>query len=259
MIFESHAHYDDTAFDKDRDIILKSMREHGVGMIMNISSDFPSIEKTLLLTDKYPFIFGAIGVHPCECKDLTEEMIQSIKEKCKNKKIKAIGEIGLDYYWKKIDKDVQKRWFIRQLELAREEGLPVIIHSRDGAEDTLNILKKQKAFEIGGVVHCFSYGKEVAEQFLNMGFYFGIGGVLTFPNSKKIKEVVKWLPMERILLETDSPYLTPVPYRGKRNTSHNLVYVAKEISRQKNLPLDEVLEMTEQNAKKLFFSQERYG
>ena len=259
MIFESHAHYDDIAFDKDRDKILKSMKEHGVGMIMNISSDFPSIETTLLLIEKFPFIYGAIGVHPCDCKCLTEEKIQWIKEKCKSKKVKAIGEIGLDYYWKETDKDIQKRWFIRQLELAREEGLPVIIHSRDGAEDTLRILKEQKACEIGGVVHCFSYGKEIAEQFLNMGFYFGIGGVLTFPNSKKIKEVVKWLPIERILLETDSPYLTPVPHRGKRNTSYNLVYVAEEISRQKNMTLEEVIEMTERNAKKLFFSQERHG
>lgn len=259
MIFESHAHYDDSAFDKDRDKLLRSMEEEGVGTILNISSDFPSIEKTLLLTEKYSFIFGAVGIHPCDCKDLTEEKIQWIKERCKNKKVKAIGEIGLDYHWKDVDKNVQKKWFMRQLELAREEELPVIIHSRDGAEDTLSILKEQKAFEIGGVVHCFSYGKEVAKQFLNLGFYFGIGGVITFPNSKKIKEAVKWLPMERILLETDSPYLTPVPHRGKRNTSHNLVYVAKEISRQKDLPLDKVIEITEQNAKQLFFRQERFG
>lgn len=252
MIFDSHAHYDDGAFDGDREVLFDSMHKVGVDFIVNVGSDMDSNRKTLALVQKYPFIYGAVGVHPTETAALTEEDMQWIKEKAAGPKVVAIGEIGLDYHWDDPDRAVQKKWFERQLVLASEAGLPVIIHSRDAAQDTLSILKSWRENITAGVVHCFSYTKEIAREYLNMDYYFGIGGVITFPNAKKLVEAVKYIPMNRILLETDCPYLAPEPYRGKRNQSSYIDFAAKRLAEIKETTKEEILRQTLQNAKNFY-------
>ena len=256
MIFETHAHYDDEKFDEDRDALLSSMKENGIGRIINVSANLESLENTRKLMEQYPFIYGAFGLHPDEVGDLNEDVMERMRGLCRLEKAVAVGEIGLDYYWDKENHEKQQYWFRRQIALAREEKLPMIIHSREAAADTLRVMKEEKSEEIGGVIHCFSYSAEMVEEYLKMGFYLGIGGVVTFKNAKKIKEVVQMAPMERILLETDSPYLAPVPYRGKRNSSLYLPYVVREIAEIKGISEEEVIEMTEKNAVRLFQVEE---
>lgn len=255
MIFETHAHYDDEAFESDRDTLLKSIKENGVGRIVNVCASLESLEKTKELMERFPFIYGAFGLHPDEVGDLNEDVLNRIRLLCREEKAVAVGEIGLDYYWNKEQQKRQIYWFERQMELAREEKLPIIVHSRDAAADTLDTMKRVHAEEIGGVCHCFSYPKEIAREYINMGFYLGIGGVVTFNNAKKLKEVVAYAPLDRILLETDSPYLSPVPYRGKRNSSLNLPYIAQMISEIKKISYEEVIAVTEKNAEKLFLGE----
>lgn len=252
MIFDTHAHYDDKAFDEDREQLLESLKGQGIEAVVNIGASIRTTKNTLELMEKYPFVYGAVGVHPSDTGDLDETQMDWLREVCRGPKVVAVGEIGLDYYWDEPDRAVQKHWFIRQLKLAREVKLPVVIHSRDAAMDTLDIMKEQRAEEIGGVIHCFSYGVEMAREYLNMGFYLGIGGVLTFQNAKKLKEVVAYMPMERIVLETDCPYLSPAPNRGKRNSSLNLSYVAEAISGIKEITPQEVIAITNRNAKKMY-------
>ena len=252
MIFESHAHYDDDAFDEDREELLISLREHGIDKVINVGASLDSCKITLRLMEQYPFIYGAMGVHPTETGALNEENFRWLREQCDVDKVVAVGEIGLDYHWKEPEVHVQQSWFERQMELARDVKLPVIIHSREAAKDTLDMMKALHAGEIGGVIHCYSYTKEIAREYLQMGFYFGIGGVITFQNAKKLKEAVEYIPMDRILLETDSPYLAPEPNRGKRNSSLNLPYVAREIAAIKGISYEEVVRITEENAERLF-------
>ena len=252
MIFDTHAHYDDEQFDEDRDELLASMQACGVEAVTNIGASLATSQNTIELTKKYPFVYGAIGVHPNEVEDLNEDGIAWLKENSALPKIVAVGEIGLDYYWDEPGREVQKKWFLRQLELAREVKLPVVIHSRDAAKDTLDIMKSFHAENLGGVIHCFSYTKEMAREYLNMGFFLGIGGVVTFKNAKKLKEVVEYMPMEQMVLETDCPYLSPVPNRGKRNSSLNLPYVVEEVARLKGISVDEVIESTNRNAKTMY-------
>lgn len=252
MIFDTHAHYDDEAFKEDREQLLESLAGHGIGGVVNIGASIQSTRNTLELMERYPFLYGAVGVHPSETAELNEELMAWLMEISARPKVVAIGEIGLDYYWDEPDREIQKHWFIRQLALAREVKLPVVIHSRDAAKDTLDLLKEQKAGEIGGVIHCFSYGVEMAREYLNMGFYLGIGGVLTFNNAKKLKEVVEYMPMDRMVLETDCPYLSPVPNRGKRNSSLNLPYVVKAVSELKGISEEDVIAMTDANARKMY-------
>lgn len=252
MIFDTHAHYDDEQFDEDRDELLASMQACGVEAVTNIGASLATSQNTIELTKKYPFVYGAIGVHPNEVDDLNEDGIAWLKENSGLPKIVAIGEIGLDYYWDEPGREVQKKWFLRQLELAREVKLPVVIHSRDAAKDTLDIMKSFHSENLGGVIHCFSYTKEMAREYLNMGFFLGIGGVVTFKNAKKLKEVVEYMPMEQMVLETDCPYLSPVPNRGKRNSSLNLPYVVEEVARLKGISVDEVIEITNRNAKTMY-------
>lgn len=252
MIFESHAHYDDEAFDEDRESLLHSLPENGVDTVINVGASLDGCKKTIALMEKYPFVYGAMGVHPSETAELNEENFAWLKEQCALEKTVAVGEIGLDYHWKEPEPAVQKKWFERQLALAAEVALPVIIHSREAAKDTLDIMKSMRAEKLSGVIHCFSYTKETAAEYLNMGYYFGIGGVITFENAKKLKEAVAYIPLENILLETDSPYLAPTPNRGKRNSSLNLPYIAREIAAIKGAPYEEVLAVTHENAEKLF-------
>lgn len=252
MIFDTHAHYDDEQFDEDRDELLASMQACGVEAVTNIGASLATSQNTIELTKKYPFVYGAIGVHPNEVDELNEDGIAWLKENSALPKIVAVGEIGLDYYWDEPGREVQKKWFLRQLELAREVKFPVVIHSRDAAKDTLDIMKSFHAENLGGVIHCFSYTKEMAREYLNMGFYLGIGGVVTFKNAKKLKEVVEYMPMEQMVLETDCPYLSPVPNRGKRNSSLNLPYVVEEVARLKGISADEVIRITNRNAKTMY-------
>lgn len=254
MIFESHAHYDDKQFDPDREELLSSMKENGIETIINVGADFRGCKDTVELTRKYDFVYGAVGIHPSNIEDLNEDTFQWLREKAAMDKIVAIGEIGLDYYWDK-EEEVQRQqryWFEQQMELARETGLPVIIHSRDAAEDTMKLMKSIHAEQIPGVIHCFSYSKEMAAEYVKMGYYIGIGGVVTFKNAKKLKEVAAEVPLERILLETDCPYLAPEPNRGSRNSSLNLPYVAAEIARIRGIEPETVIEVTRENARKLF-------
>lgn len=252
MIFDTHTHYDDEAFDEDREELLKSLPENGIEAVVNIGADIASTKTTLDLTARYPFIYGTAGVHPSSTAELDEEKMEWLRTISKEPQIVAIGEIGLDYYWKEPEREIQKHWFVRQLDLAREARLPVSIHSRDAAKDTLDIMKGQRAQEIGGVIHCFSYGQDMAREYLNMGFFIGVGGVLTFKNAKTLKEVVAYAPMEQLVLETDCPYMAPDPYRGKRNSSLNLSYVAEAIAEIKGMKAEEVIEITNRNAKRLY-------
>lgn len=252
MIFETHAHYEDEAFDIDREELFESFQKNGVNHIVNVGSEVGTIDKILALAEKYPFVYAAVGIHPSSTAELNEETFAWLKEKAKHPKNLAIGEIGLDYYWDTPDRSIQKEWFERQIELARELNCPMIIHSRDAANDTYSILKAAKAEEIGAIIHCFGYGVEQARQYLNMDYYLGIGGVLTFTNGKKLKEVVEFAPLQKLVLETDSPYLSPVPHRGKRNNSLNLTYVAQEIARIKQVDVETVLRVTQENAKRFY-------
>jgi len=251
MLFDTHAHYDDKRFDKDRQELLGTMKENGVGTIVNVSASIESWQDTLSLTKEYDMMYGAIGVHPSEVKNLTDDKFEEMKTFFANEKIVAVGEIGLDYYWDTTFKEVQEKWFVKQLELAKSQDLPVNIHSRDAVEDTLRIIR-QYADGISGIIHCYSYSKEVAKEYVNMGYYLGIGGVVTFQNAKKLKEVVQVIPLENLVLETDCPYLAPEPNRGKRNISNYLKYVAQEIANIKQISTEEVIAQTEQNARKVY-------
>ncbi|MGN1180073.1 MAG: TatD family hydrolase [Suilimivivens sp.] len=261
MIFDTHAHYDDEAFDEDREQLLLSMEENGIGTIVNVGASIGSSKKALGLAEKYPFIYAALGVHPSETEELNDELLKWLEDIARERSVKnggkvvAIGEIGLDYYWNdedEPDRNLQRKWFEKQIELARSVKLPIIIHSREAARDTYDIMTALKAGENGGIVHCYSYSRELARDFLNMGFAFGIGGVLTYKNARKLREVVEYLPMESILLETDCPYLSPVPNRGKRNSSLNLPYVVRAVSEIKGIEEERIIEITENNARKLF-------
>lgn len=251
MIFDTHAHYDDKAFDEDRDELLQSMKENGIGTIVNIGADMESSARTVELTKEYPFIYGAVGVHPSDTADLTEEDMEKLRIWSGQEKILAIGEIGLDYHYPEPDKETQKKWFIRQLALAREVGLPVVIHSREAAEDTLKIMQEYGR-DLGGVIHCFSYGKELAMEYVKLGYYIGVGGVLTFKNARKLVEAVEVIPLDRLVLETDCPYLAPEPHRGTRNSSLNLTYVVQKLAQQKDIPEEEIIRKTRENAVRMY-------
>ena len=254
MIFDTHAHYDDEQFNEDRVELLNSMEEQGVGTIINVSATYNSCRKVIALAKEYPFVYAAVGIHPDEVGSLNEETFAQMKELFKEEKVVAVGEIGLDYYWHKEKEEhlLQQKVFRQQMDIAREKKLPFMIHSRDAAEDTLNIVREyMKDGMYGGVIHCFSYSKEIAREYLNMGLYLGIGGVVTFKNSRKLKEVVEYAPLNQILLETDCPYMAPVPNRGKRNSSLYLPEVVKTIAEIKGVSCEEVVAVTESNAVKV--------
>lgn len=255
MIFDTHAHYDDEAFDADRDELLASMAEGGIGAIVNSCASIEGLDDTIALMEKYPFIYGAVGVHPDDAGDMNDEILAKISRMADHEKAVAIGEIGLDYYWHKEKEEhlIQQKWFRAQMDLAREKTMPFLIHSREAAEDTLNIVKEyMQGGMYGGIIHCFSYSREIAAEYLKMGLYLGIGGVVTFENAKKLKEVVKYAPLSQLVLETDCPYLAPKPNRGKRNSSLYLPYVVQTIAELKGVTPEEVIGITEKNAKDLF-------
>ncbi len=246
-IFDSHAHYDDNRFDGILDTLLPKINSMGVDKIINCGCERESIIKSLAIADKFPFVYSAVGIHPCNVG--CDTTIAEIKEFARHKKCVAIGEIGLDYYWEPDKKEAQHKLFVDQILLAKELNLPVIVHDRDAHGDTLSILKQYKP---SGVLHSFSGSVEMAEEILNLGMYIGIGGVITFNNAKKLPDVVKMLPLERLLLETDAPYLTPVPYRGKTNHSEMIYLTAQKIAEIKGKSLNKILEICYNNASKLF-------
>ena len=252
MIFDTHAHYDDDAFDEDRDVLLSGMREQNVEYIVNVGASMASSERSIKLAEKYPFVYAAVGVHPDEVGELDEEKFEKLRGWTTHDKVKAVGEIGLDYYWDKEKHDLQKHWFMRQMELASEVKLPMIVHSREAAKDTLDMVIAAKPLNLSGIIHCYSYSVEQAREYLNMGYYIGIGGVVTFKNAKKLKEVAEYTPLSQIVLETDCPYLAPTPFRGKRNDSSKIAYVAEELAAIKQNPVEEVIRITNENGRRLY-------
>ena len=254
-IFDTHAHYDDKAFDGDREELLGGMAEAGVSRIVNAAASLSSTETTARLAARYPFVYGTAGVHPDEVGELNEETFAWLTRAAEGEKVVAIGEIGLDYYWDRQRHEEQKRWFVRQLELARARNLPVVVHSREAAQDTFEIIKSEAA-DLRCDIHCFSYGVEMARAYLDRGHYLGIGVVATFKNAKKLKEVVAYMPLDRLLLETDCPYLAPVPHRGQRNCSRYLPYVAEAIAAIKGISPEQVIRQTYENAIRFFGMKE---
>ena len=259
MIFDTHAHYDDAAFDEDREEVIGRFGELGIGAVTDPGSTMESLDRIIALVGAHANIYGALGIHPSECAEMTEKDLERIRQGLRLPKMVAVGEIGLDYHWDTPERKLQQHWFRRQLDLAREEGKPVIIHSRDAAADTLQILRECRAEEIGGVIHCYSYSAELAPEFWRMGFFLGVGGIVTFRNGKKLKETVRKTPLERIVLETDSPYMAPEPHRGERNSSLLLRYVVRQIAEIKELPAEAVVEQTWKNACRLYRMEECKG
>ena len=259
-IFETHAHYDDEWYDEDRKELLSRLLDTDISFITNIGADIETSKNSVKLADEFERVLAAVGVHPDNigCMEALPEKegIEILRNLAKHPKVVAIGEIGLDYFERepeeknKTVRDRQKYWFLEQLKLAKELNKPVVIHSRDAAEDTYNVLK-----DFGynkGVIHCYSYSPEMAERFVKLGYYIGIGGVVTFKNAKKTKETVKRIGLENIVLETDSPYLAPVPFRGKRNDSGNIKYIVEEIAGLLGISEEKVIEATFNNAVKLY-------
>lgn len=252
MIFDTHAHYCDESFDEDREELLRSMKKRGIGRIVEVGASVQSTKDALVLAEKYDFVYAAVGIHPEDIARLSEEDMTWLAGLTEQERVVAVGEIGLDYHYDEPPAGLQKKWFIRQLQIAAQTAMPVIIHSREAAKDTWEIMEEHCAWEHGGVIHCFSYSPEVARQYLQKGFFLGIGGVVTFKNSKKLKEVVKMAPLEQLVLETDAPYLAPAPYRGKRNDSSYLTYVVDMVAELKQVERNEVIRITEENAKSLY-------
>ena len=252
MIFDTHAHYDDSRFDEDREAVLTSLSCHNVSRVVNVAADMDSVRTTLALAEKYDFIYAAIGVHPDGIAEMTEADIETLRALSAHEKVVAVGECGLDYYGREIPRETQIHWFARQLTLAKECGLPVVVHSRDAAEDTYETVKQNYTGDGAGIIHCFSYGKEMARAFLDLGYYIALGGVVTFKNSKKAKEVAAYVPEDRLLVETDCPYLAPVPKRGTRNDSGNLGFVLDTLAELRGTDREHIEQITYENACRLY-------
>ncbi|MDO4619215.1 MAG: TatD family hydrolase [Lachnospiraceae bacterium] len=255
MIFDTHAHYDDSQFDEDRETVLNGLAAAGVGCVVDVGSTVQSLEKIRELTERYPFVYGAVGLHPDEVGQLTPEIMEELEKLLQNPRILAVGEIGLDYHWDVEPHDVQIRCFQEQMRLARRCGKPIIVHSRTAAADTLQVIREMyedSGIELPGIIHSYSGSLEQAKIYTAMGFFLGIGGVVTYPNSKKLKKVVQGIPLSYLVLETDCPYLSPEEKRGSRNISANLSYVVKAIAELKGVTEEEVERVTEANARRLF-------
>ncbi|MDY3249402.1 MAG: TatD family hydrolase [Candidatus Choladocola sp.] len=252
MIFDTHAHYDDDAFDTDRDELFETMERAGIGCIVNVGASLRGVQASQELAKRYPFVYAAAGVHPDEVGAMNEEKLQWLYALCREPKTVAVGEIGLDYYWDKESHELQKEWFVRQLQMAKDVGLPVNIHSRDAAQDTFDIMKKEHAGTTGGIIHCFSSSAQMALEYVKLGYEIGIGGVVTFKNARVMKEVAAAVPLEHIVIETDCPYLAPAPNRGKRNSSLYLPLVIGEIARIRGITPQEVEEATYENALRVY-------
>ncbi len=252
MLFDTHAHLNDGKYEGERDETIKRAKETGVGLIVNVGCNPEAAERTIELTRKYSFIYGAVGMHPHDAKDFEEGFCEKIKKWVKEEKIVALGEMGLDYHYDYSPRDVQKKIFRRQIALARELKLPIIIHDREAHQDVLDIVREEKAGEVGGVFHCYSGSWPMAKEIMEMGFFIALGGTVTFQNAVKPLDVAKRIPLEHLLLETDCPYLAPVPFRGKRNEPAYVAKVAERIAEIKGVSVDEIVAQTTANGKKLF-------
>lgn len=251
MYFESHAHYDDGRFKNDREEILNLLPSCGIDYVINVGCDMKSSRESIKMAEKYDYIYAAVGVHPHDAENMKESDLDEIRQMSNHKKVVAIGEIGLDFYYDNSPRDIQRYWFKRQLEIVKELNKPVIIHSRDASQETFDIIKESGVKK--GVIHCYSGSAQMAMDYVKMGFYIGVGGVVTFSNAKKLVEVVEAIQLEQILIETDSPYLSPIPNRGKRNDSRNLQFVVEKIAKIKDISPEKVANITKLNAKQLFF------
>lgn len=257
-MIDSHAHYDDEKFDMDRDQVLLDCISHGITHIVNAGSNIESSKKSIDLAKKYPFVYAAVGVHPHDALECDKNTIDTLKSLSGADKIVAIGEIGLDYHYDFSPREVQREWFARQIALARELKLPIIIHDRESHKDILDIIKSEKGNEVGGVFHCFSGSQEMAREVLDLGFKIGLGGAITFKNAKRPIEVLRYAPLDMLLVETDCPYMTPEPHRGKRNWSGYIELVLKKISEVKEIDYALAEEATSNNAIHLFKLQSNY-
>ncbi len=252
MLFDTHAHLNAEQFNEDQDEVIRRAKENGVTRIVNIGFNRETIPTSVALAEKYDFIYTAVGWHPQDAKDMLEEDYDWLRELSKHEKVVAIGEIGLDYYWDTSPRVVQQVVFRRQIQLAKELKLPIVIHNRDAHQDVVDILREENAAEVGGIMHCFSGSLEMAKQCLDMNFHISFGGPVTFKNAKKPKEIAQEIPLDRLLIETDCPYLTPEPYRGKRNETGYVRYVAEAIAQLRGMSSEELAYHTMENAKRLF-------
>ncbi|WP_458110003.1 TatD family hydrolase [Bacillus zhangzhouensis] len=252
MLFDTHAHLNAEQYNEDLEQVIERAKSEKVENIVVVGFDRPTITRAMELIEEYEFIYAAIGWHPVDAIDMTDEDLAWIKELSQHEKVVAIGEMGLDYYWDKSPKEVQKEVFRRQIALAKEVNLPIIIHNRDATEDVVTILKEEGAADVGGIMHCFTGSLEIAKACMEMNFYISFGGPVTFKNAKKPKEVVKDIPSDRLLIETDCPYLTPAPFRGKRNEPSYVKYIAEQIAELREMSFEELAELTTENAKKVF-------
>ncbi|GGJ75882.1 TatD DNase family protein [Anoxybacillus voinovskiensis] len=252
MLFDTHAHLNAMQYSEDVEEVIKRAEHEGVCNIVVVGFDRPTIARAIELAEQYDFIYAAVGWHPVDAVDMTDEDLYMLEQLAAHPKVVALGEMGLDYYWDKSPKDVQKDVFRKQIALAKKVKLPIIIHNREATADILTILQEENAQEVGGIMHCFTGSVEVAKQCIAMNFYISFGGPVTFKNAKKPKEVAKEIPLEHLLIETDCPYLTPHPFRGKRNEPSYVKYVAEAIAELKGISVEEVARQTTENAKKLF-------
>ena len=252
VFFDTHAHYDDKRYDDDRDELLRRIHDDGIAYIMNITADAESLKDSIDLAEKYDFVYSSCGLHPHEAKYFDESVKARIIELCSHPKVKAVGEIGLDYYYDRSERETQRRCFIEQIDIAKQHGLPVIIHDRDAHMDCMNIIKSEDACRNGGVFHCYSGSVEMARELLKLGFHISFTGNITFPKAHKIHEVAAYVPIDRIMIETDCPYLTPEPHRGGRNDSSNLLYMARAVAGIKNMDYDETVSILFENSKKFY-------
>lgn len=252
MLIDSHAHLDDKRFDKDRDKLISELKENEIDIVINPGANVASSVKAVSLAGKYDNIYAAVGVHPHDAKTVNENTIELLKSLAKKDRVIAIGEIGLDYHYDFSPKDIQKKWFIEQIKLAKELNLPVIVHDREAHKDIYDILKSEASGKTTGVLHCFSGSVELAKEYVKMGFYISLAGPVTFKNAKTPKEVAKEIPLEYLLIETDCPYLTPEPHRGKRNEPLYVRYVASMIAELKGVSFEDVAKKTSENTKRLF-------
>lgn len=252
MLFDTHAHINALQYDEDRQEVINRALSEGVKNIVVVGFDTETIQGAMKLAEEYDFIYAAVGWHPVDAIDMKDEDLDWIESLAAHPKVVAIGEMGLDYHWDKSPKDIQKEVFRRQIALAKRVDLPIIIHNREATEDIVTILQEEGASEVGGIMHCFSGSLEVAKQCMDMNFYISFGGPVTFKNAKKPKEVAKQIPLDRLLIETDCPYLTPHPFRGKRNEPAYVKYVAEAIAELRDLPLEEIAQKTSDNARQVF-------
>ncbi len=250
MLFDTHAHLNDAAFDGDRDELIAGLQDKGVGFVMNAGCSLQSSKECVALAEKYPFLYASVGSHPDAADEVCEDLMEIYLQMSKHPKVKAIGEIGLDYYYEDFDRQIQLRAFEMQMELARQADLPVIVHERDAHGDGMDMV--QKFPDVTGVFHCYSGEAEMAQQLVKKDWYIGFTGVLTFKNARKAVETARIIPIERIVLETDCPYMSPEPYRGKRNDPGRLCYMAQKLAEIRDIPVEKVIEITTENAKRLY-------